>query len=139
MAVHWLASGVLGLILAAGPTFVDPAGDAGGAPDIRSVDVQSDADALTFAIHASDVWQGAAAILELDTDDNQATGDAGGERGYELSYVLHSNHDSFTLDESNDVHIAQPAATWRLEGPTLTIAAPRAELRAGATIAFRVR
>lgn len=119
-------------------TFSDVAGDGGDGPDIRKVEVASDAALVTFAIRASSAasWQDAAAILSLDTDASQATGDAG---GFELSYVLHSNHDALTLDESNGVHLAQPAATWRLDGPVLTITAPRAELRAGATIGFRVR
>src|SRR5689334_4384007 len=123
-----------------GPAFTDAGGDAANAPDIRTVDVGSDGAAVSFAIHTANAaaWQGAAAILALDTDANQSTGDAGGERGYELSYVLHSNHDALTLDESSQRHVVQPAATWRLDGGTLTITAPRSELRAGPTIGFRV-
>ena len=137
----------VGLVVAAGasanvgPQFRDNVGDAFGAPDITNVVVSSDYSSIMFAIHTTDAasWSGAAAILQIDTDANPSTGNAGGDQGDELSYVLHSEHTEFTLDRSNNVHVAHPLATWALTGPTLTIKVPFSELDAGGKIGFRVK
>jgi hypothetical protein len=120
--------------------FPDSTGDSSGAPDITKVRVTAGASSVTFAVQATTAssWQDAAAILSIDTDADPATGDAGGSKGFELSYVLHSNHDEFTLDQSNGIHIRNPTATWTLSGPTLTIVVPFAELRAEDSVRFRV-
>jgi hypothetical protein len=123
-----------------GPTFRDAIGDAGGAPDITAVHISYAAESVVFAISTADAssWDGAAAILSIDADANPMTGNAGGETGYELSYVLHSQHTEFTLDESNGVHVAHPAASWNLAARTLSITVPRAELGESSRIGFRV-
>ena len=123
-----------------GPTFVDPAGDAAGAPDVTAVLVTSGTTAVTFTIRTAHAgaWVDAAAILDLDADADSATGNAGGRPGYELAYVLHSLHDSFTLDRSNGEHVERPAATASLSGATLTITVPLSELGNGPTIGFRI-
>jgi hypothetical protein len=103
-----------------GPKFVDPRGDAGGAPDITSVGVTSDAAGVTFTVHTTSAadWTNAAAILSIDNLTS----------GMSFSYVLHSEHTELTLDRSDGTHTASPAATWNLSGATLTIAVPFSEL-----------
>src|SRR5689334_10442825 len=98
-------------------TFVDAHGDSGGAPDVTAVDVTPGAQSVAFSIRAASAstWAGAAAILDIDADDDAATGDAGGGTGWELSYVLHSEHTELTLDRPGGVH-DRTAATWRLAG-----------------------
>lgn len=121
------------------PTYVDPAGDSGSAPDVKTVVVQGDADAVTFKVHAGGSWTDAAAILRIDTDGDPSTGDAFSGIGYEAVYVLHSLHDHFTLERPHGVSIQHPEASWNLSGSTLTITAPLSELAiAGPTIGFRI-
>jgi hypothetical protein len=124
----------------ASQTFTDAVGDAGGAPDITTVDVSSDATGLTFVIHTTNAssWTDAAAILSLDTDANPATGNAGGVAGAELSYVLHSQHDEFTLDYSDGTHVAHPAATAVLSRSQLTINVPFSEMGNANVVGFRI-
>jgi len=121
-----------------GPSFKDMLADSSGAPDISTVVVASDARGVTFVIRTADAgsWTNAAAILDIDADANPATGNAGGAAGIELSYVLHSLHDKFTLDRSNGESTADPAATATLSGATLTIAVPFAELGPSDRIGF---
>jgi len=115
------------VLAAAALLFTDPAGDASGAPDITSVSVAPGPTRLTFTIRTADAaaWDGAAAILDLRTD----AGD--------LSYVLHSLHDEFTLDRGS-VHVAHPAATATLAGADLTITVPLSELGHTSRLTFRV-
>jgi hypothetical protein len=124
-----------------GPSFTDRRNDASSAPDISTVVVSSDTRAVTFVIHTVDAgsWTNAAAILDIDADASPATGNAGGTVGIELSYVLHSLHDAFTLDRSNGESIAHPAATASLTGDTLTITVPFAELGPSDRIGFFVK
>ena len=122
-----------------GPTFIDPAGDAGGAPDVKTVLVQASSGFVTFTIHAAGSWTDAAAILRIDTDGDPSTGDAFSGTGYEAVYVLHSLHDNFTLELPHGVTVEHPAATWSLSGSKLSISAPLSELAIdGPTIGFRV-
>ncbi|MFL5913618.1 MAG: hypothetical protein ACJ768_24025 [Gaiellaceae bacterium] len=108
-------------------TYSDPTGDAGGAPDITSVAVAPDSAGVTFTVHTADAstWDGAAAILDIHTH-------AG-----ELSYVLHSLHDDFTLDGPSG-HVAHPAATATLRAADLTIDIPFSELGQARTLSFRI-
>jgi hypothetical protein len=124
-----------------GPSFKDTLSDASGAPDVSTVVVNSDAGGVTFVIRTVDAasWTNAAAILDIDADANSATGNAGGAAGTELSYVLHSLHDQFTLDRSNGESTAHPAATATLSGNTLTIAVPFAELGPSDRIGFFIK
>lgn len=117
---------------AAGPVFVDPSGDARSGPDITRVGVTSDAAAVVFRIQTAQAasWQEAAAILALDT---------GPAQGVELTYVLHSQHDHFTLDRADGTHVDHPGATWQLVGPVLTIRVPRDELQAAGRVTFTVK
>jgi hypothetical protein len=121
-------------------TFRDTVGDAGNGPDVTTVGVSQSHGAAIFAIHTASAssWDNAAAILSIDTDSNAATGDAGGETGFEAVYVLHSLHDQFTLDRSHGEHVATPRATWALTGGTLTITAPLSEFGGSGPFRFRV-
>ena len=122
-----------------GPTFTDRGGDAGGAPDVRAVTVESDQSALKFTIQTSGSWTDAIAFLRVDTDGDPSTGNAFGETGFEAVYVLHSLHTDFTLELSNGATVRRPQATWELSGSSLTISAPLSELAITApTIGFRV-
>jgi hypothetical protein len=126
-------------LAAPGPTYLDAAGDADGAPDVKSVVVQADAGNVIFTIQAVGSWTDAAAILRIDTDGDPSTGDAFGDTGFEAVYVLHSLHDHFTLERSGGASVEHPAASWSLDGSTLTISAPLAELAmSGPAIGFRV-
>jgi hypothetical protein len=124
---------------APGPTYVDPAGDVTGAPDVKTVAVTADSANVTFTVRASGSWTDAAAILRIDTDGDPSTGNAFSGTGFEAVYVLHSLHDLFTLERSNGVTIDDPGAGWNLNGSTLSITTPLSELAvAGPTIGFRV-
>lgn len=133
-------------VAAAGPSnparsFRDTVADSPGAPDVTTVSVQATAGAVTFVVRtaAAAPWVGAAAIVGIDSDGDATSGDAGGARGMELSYVLHSEHDEFTLDRSGGESVQHPSATARLTGGTLTIRVPRAELEAsGGPVGFVV-
>src|SRR5436305_1411144 len=102
-------------------TFTDPVGDAAGAPDISAVDVASDGVALTFTIRTTSAadWDGAAAILEVDTDASAAN-------GFELSYVVHSEHTQITLGRASGP--SPTSATFAFSGATLMIHVPSSEL-----------
>jgi hypothetical protein len=129
-------AGTVALLAAGGAssanqTFADPTGDASGAPDITTVAVHSDSTAVTLRIDttSASAWSDAAAILAIDTDLSP---------GPELTYVLHSLHDKFTLDRSSGEHVEHPAATASLSGAALTIAIPLSELGSSPRIGFRV-
>jgi hypothetical protein len=131
-----ILTGALALVAAgsassANQTFADPTGDASGAPDVTTVAVHSDSSAVTFRIDtaSASAWTNAAALLAIDTDQKP---------GAELTYVLHSLHDEFTLDTSRGEHVEHPAATASLSGAALTIAIPLSELGSSQRLGFRV-
>ena len=111
--------------LAGTSTFTDPAGDAGGAPDITQVTASAVAGGnATFVIVAADAaaWPGAVAFVHIGSTD---------------TLTLHSNHDLVTHEHGSSA-LPTTAATFALVGTTLRMSVPLAELGNPRTLRFAV-
>ncbi len=106
-------------------TFADPPGDAGGAPDITRVTaVAVTGGRATFTIVTTDAssWEAAVAFVHIGSTD---------------TLTLHSSHDLVTHERDNAA-LPTTAATFSLNGATLTMSVPLAELGDPKTLAFSV-
>lgn len=115
----------------------DPAGDAGGAPDVTRVDASTAGGRATFTIvtTSASAWENAVAFVHLDTAP-------GGDAGFvDDTLTLHSNHDLITHEHWDGTawSVVSPSqATFSLVGSTLTMSVPLAELGTPAHVAFSI-
>ena len=112
---------------AANGSWADPAGDAGGAPDVTQVRATTEGGRATFTIVTTSAasWENAVAFVRIDA---QPGGDA---NFVDDTLTLHSNHDLVThehWDGSRWSIVSPSQATFSLDG--LDVDAERAARRA---------
>jgi hypothetical protein len=123
---------------AANVSWADPAGDAGGGPDVTQVRAATAGGVATFTILTTSAasWENSVAFIRIDA---QPGGDA---KFVDDTLTLHSNHDLIThehWDGSTWGIVAPSQVTFTLAGSTLTVSLPLAELGSPAHFAFSVQ
>jgi hypothetical protein len=95
--------------------YADPAGDAGGAPDVTAVTVGATADAFDFGFTVAGMTAGTTLSVYLDTDRNARTGSYSGSE-----YAVEAGIDSGGHEWSRLVRWTDNA--WEAGPATLTVA-----------------
>lgn len=118
-------------------TFADPAGDAGGAPDVTSLTISdSAAGVIQFAFSVTGMTTDAAVFVFMDTDRNAATGNDGDD--YEVDVSIDSKgtwYDVSRYDGAKWVSVPEtPTMGMSVSGSTYTVRVGRADL--GGTTGF---
>ena len=136
------SAAALALLLAAGAAaeqrYTDPAGDAGGAPDLTGIVVTNDAAGeIGFRITSNQATLAADAgmFIGIDSDGNAGTG----EGGLDYLFVLDGSDQSYDLGRWNgsayDFAVPSETVSASYEGGALVVRVDRSDL--GGTRAFR--